>query len=167
MASKAFNYSKWDHIELSDDESDCHPNIDKESWFRMKHRSRLEREEKEDKEIAEMERLTTDDLQRLKIIHARIKAIRSGELADEADVDDIEGLQGEADELTSKVADRNSKIAKYKEARMWNIDNICKVTEERSVLNQNTAMSLRAEDFTPTGATGFNLFFFLFLCGPF
>ena len=47
MTTRAFNYSKWDHIELSDDESDLHPNIDKESWFRMKHRSRLEREEKE------------------------------------------------------------------------------------------------------------------------
>ena len=46
-AARAFNYSKWDNIELSDDESDLHPNIDKESWFRMKHRSRLEREERE------------------------------------------------------------------------------------------------------------------------
>ena len=43
--SKPFDYSKWDNIELSDDESDCHPNIEKESWFRMKHRSRVEREE--------------------------------------------------------------------------------------------------------------------------
>jgi len=154
MASQAFNYSKWDHIELSDDESDCHPNIDKESWFRMKHRSRLEREEKEDKEIAEIERMNSDDLQRVKIITARIKAISNGELADEADSDDIEGLQGEADELNAKVDARNKKIAKYKEARMWNIDNICKVTEERSVVNQNTATSLKAEDFAPTGATG-------------
>jgi cell division cycle protein 37 len=48
--SKGFNYSKWDKIELSDDEEDCHPNIDKESWFRMKHRSRVEREEHEDKD---------------------------------------------------------------------------------------------------------------------
>lgn len=38
---KIFNYSKWDNIDLSDDEKDCHPNIDKESWFRMKHRGRL------------------------------------------------------------------------------------------------------------------------------
>ena len=42
-----FNNSKWDNIELSDDESDLHPNIDKDSWFRMKHRTRLEREAKE------------------------------------------------------------------------------------------------------------------------
>ena len=46
--SKPFDYSKWDNIELSDDEDDVHPNIDKESWFRLKHRSRVEREEKEE-----------------------------------------------------------------------------------------------------------------------
>lgn len=48
--SKPFDYSKWDHIELSDDEDDVHPNIDRESWFRMKHRSRVEREEAEEKD---------------------------------------------------------------------------------------------------------------------
>jgi cell division cycle protein 37 len=48
--SKGFDYSKWDNIELSDDEDDVHPNIDRESWFRMKHRSRVEREEGEDKD---------------------------------------------------------------------------------------------------------------------
>jgi cell division cycle protein 37 len=47
--SKGFDYSKWDNIEISDDETEeIHPNIDKESWFRMKHRSRVEREEREE-----------------------------------------------------------------------------------------------------------------------
>ena len=92
MTSFGEAYSKWDNIELSDDESDLHPNIDKDSWFRMKHRSRLEREEKEDKEIEAMNRTTADDEQRLKIINARIKAIKTGQLdPDEASVDDIEG----------------------------------------------------------------------------
>ena len=48
--SKPFDYSKWDNIELSDDEEDVHPNIDRESWFRMKHRSRVEREDHEAKD---------------------------------------------------------------------------------------------------------------------
>jgi cell division cycle protein 37 len=48
--SKGFDYSKWDKIELSDDEDDVHPNIDRESWFRLKHRSRVEREANEDKD---------------------------------------------------------------------------------------------------------------------
>jgi cell division cycle protein 37 len=43
MAKKPFDYSKWDKIELSDDEEDLHPNIDKDSWFRWKHQARVER----------------------------------------------------------------------------------------------------------------------------
>ena len=50
MSKLAFDYSKWDNIEISDDEADTHPNIDKASWFRMKHRSRVEREETEQME---------------------------------------------------------------------------------------------------------------------
>lgn len=37
--------------------------------------------------------------------------------------------------------------------RAWNIDNICKVKEERSVVNTASSTSLKAEDFAPTGAT--------------
>ena len=51
--SKGFDYSKWDKIDLSDDEDDVHPNIDKASWFRWKHSARVEREGKEAAEIAE------------------------------------------------------------------------------------------------------------------
>ena len=63
LMSKPFDYSKWDNIELSDDEEDCHPNIEKESWFRMKHRSRVEREVSKAKRgpsCSNKRRLTTD-----------------------------------------------------------------------------------------------------------
>ena len=102
MSTFNADYSKWDNIELSDDESDLHPNIDKDSWFRMKHRSRLEREEKEDKEMEAMNRCTGDDKQRLKIIKARIEAIKSGKLdPDEASVDDIVVACNQRSNITS------------------------------------------------------------------
>lgn len=147
-------YSKWDNIELSDDESDLHPNIDKDSWFRMKHRSRLEREEKEDKEMEAMNRCTGDDKQRLKIIKARIEAIKSGKLdPDEASVDDIEGLQGEIDEINMNIAKRDKIIESYMKKRSWNIDNICKVKDEKSIVNKMESTSLKADDYAPTGHT--------------
>lgn len=31
------DYSVWDHIEVSDDEDDTHPNIDTPSLFRWRH----------------------------------------------------------------------------------------------------------------------------------
>ena len=86
-----FNYSKWDNIELSDDEDDLHPNIDKESWFRMKHRSRIEREEREDEEMKQIAKIDAEDNARLAILVARLKALESG--ADDEDAE-FEGACG-------------------------------------------------------------------------
>ena len=96
-----FNYSKWDNIELSDDESDLHPNIDKESWFRMKHRSRLEREDREDKEKTEIAKLRSEFTSRLKIINARLKAIENGTAGEDAEFEDVDALKSEAAEIES------------------------------------------------------------------
>lgn len=101
-----------------------------------------------------MEQATSDDSARIKIIDARIKAIRNGQLVDEADEGDIEGLQGEADELKANIAARNKKIAGFKESRSWNIDNICRVKDEKSIISNGTSTSLKADDFTPNGLTG-------------
>ena len=39
------DYRKWDHIEVSDDEDDTHPNIDTPSLYRWRHQARVERME--------------------------------------------------------------------------------------------------------------------------
>jgi cell division cycle protein 37 len=145
--SKGFNYSKWDNIELSDDESDLHPNIDKDSWFRMKHRTRLEREEKEDREVQAWNQKTAQDSTRLNIINARIKAVEAGEgdAGEDAEFEDVEALKVEKKELESQIAERNQKIAEINERRSWNIDNICKVKEEKTVVNDPTIRSLSAD----------------------
>ena len=37
------NYSKWDNIEISDDEDDTHPNIHTPSLFKWRHEARVQR----------------------------------------------------------------------------------------------------------------------------
>lgn len=141
--SKGFDYSKWDKIELSDDEADCHPNIDKESWFRMKHRSRVEREENEakDKENIhkEMEkasrRITQLQYDLRKLEHA--KAEDSDD--DDVDLDDREALQTELEELQKANATRQAKLDEYEKNKKWNVDNMFEVKEERTVVNPNAA----------------------------
>lgn len=59
----SINYSKWDKIELSDDEDfECHPNVDKKSMVRWKqaqiHKERREREDQRD--LLKMEYDTTE-----------------------------------------------------------------------------------------------------------
>jgi cell division cycle protein 37 len=69
----------------------------------------------------------------------------------------MEALEGEANELQGKIDARVKKENEYMERRKWNIDNICKVSEERSATNDYKSASLKAEDFVPTGKTEANL----------
>ena len=153
MAAKTFDYSKWDNIELSDDESDLHPNIDKESWFRMKHRARVEREEKEDHEIKELERKNDENNNRLKIIKARLNGLSNKKDDNDEEYEDVDALKAEAQELEGLVNTRNKRITDIKKKRAWNIDNICKVSEEKTIVNKSEAQSLKASEFAPTGIT--------------
>ena len=112
-----FDYSKWDNIELSDDESDLHPNIDKESWFRMKHRSRLEREEQEDKEMVEIKKAESEARSRQKIINARLKAIEDGTAGEEAEFEDVEALQSESSEIQANLDMMAKRVKEITERR--------------------------------------------------
>lgn len=147
--ARSFDYSKWDNIELSDDESDLHPNIDKESWFRLKHRSRLEREEREDEEVKGLNQKTKEDKARISIIEARLKAANSAQASGDDDNDaqyeDLDALQIELNELKGQIAIREKRIGDIQERRKWNIDNICKTKEEKTIVNKLQANSLKAE----------------------
>lgn len=79
--------------------------------------------------------------------------MQSGLAEEDAEFEDIDALNGEKLELEGLIATRNTRITEIKERRAWNIDNICKVTEEKSVVNKTAPSSLKAEDFTPTGLT--------------
>ena len=100
MSKLAFDYSKWDNIEISDDEADTHPNIDKASWFRMKHRSRVEREETEKMEKTAMEKENKADGEREREIVRLLAEVRSG--GDAAEYEDEDALVGELEEVRGR-----------------------------------------------------------------
>ncbi|KAL7565247.1 hypothetical protein ACA910_014545 [Epithemia clementina (nom. ined.)] len=144
--SKPFDYSKWDKIELSDDEADCHPNIDKESWFRMKHRSRVEREENEEKDKAKIKAEMEKADHRIKVLEHDLKKIDlqrkqdkeegdDDDDDDDDDLDDREGLLAEMNELKKANAERQRKLDEYEKNKKWNVDNMFQVKEERTVVN--------------------------------
>jgi cell division cycle protein 37 len=140
--SKPFNYSKWDNIELSDDEADVHPNIERESWFRMKHRSRVEREEREEvdkrriREEISKANLRIEEIQR--ILQRQRKGGKGNEGADDDDEEDTEGLVVELEELQSANAQRQSKLNYYEKHKKWNVDNMCHVVAEKTVITSKT-----------------------------
>jgi len=122
-----FDYSKWDNIELSDDEDDVHPNIDKDAWFRLKHRTRVEKDE--DNSVKEGK------------LNKRLEQIRS-ELA----------VFGEAGQTHTKAlklkkeADQiEADLAKMRKDTKWNADNMCKTTENRGVVTGTTGPDVGPE----------------------
>ncbi|VEU45165.1 unnamed protein product [Pseudo-nitzschia multistriata] len=149
--SKPFDYSKWDKIELSDDEDDVHPNIDRESWFRMKHRSRVEREEHEAKDKKRINSEMDKANQRLKMLERDMKKIvkRKAEDSDsdDDDLDDVEAIKIEMEELKSQNAQRQATLDEYEKNKKWNVDNMFEVKEERTMVNKNAAKS----NYTSTG----------------
>jgi len=156
--SKPFDYSKWDKIELSDDEEDVHPNIDKESWFRMKHRSRVEREEMEEKDKKRINEEMETANQRIRMLERDLQKIEQQKLKrqdddddddddDEDDLDDTEAIKIEIEELKTQNKARQGKLDEYEKNKKWNVDNMFQVKEERTVIKPNAAKS----NYTETG----------------
>jgi cell division cycle protein 37 len=134
--SKPFDYSKWDNIELSDDESDCHPNIEKESWFRMKHRSRVEREETEEADKKKINKESKRDDLRIKELEERLSKMAAPVAeGEEEDLEDPEGMRAEIEELTKANAARQAKLDHYEKNKKWNVDNLSTVVDDKSLVN--------------------------------
>ena len=119
----------------------------------MKHRSRLEREQKEDEEKRGLEKLIAQETARLTIINARLKSIADGTGGEGAEFEDTEALQYEADEIQQKLKTQRERIAAIDFKRSWSVDEICKVKSEKSIVNDAKVTSLKAEDYKPSGAT--------------
>jgi len=85
-----------------------------DSWFRMKHRTRLEREQREDEEIKQMNKQTAEDRVRLSMIEAKLSNPPSGE---DAEFEDLDALKGERDEILEKISQRESRISDINKRR--------------------------------------------------
>ena len=89
--------------------------------------------------------------QRLKVLeHELAKLSTTTQDADDDDDDDLgegEGIQAEMEELKKANAARQAKLDEYEKHQKWNVDNICHVTEERTVISKDAAKT----KFTPDG----------------
>jgi cell division cycle protein 37 len=96
MSKLSFDYSKWDRLELSDDEDTHHPNLDKNLNIRV---NRITRDRKED------------------------------------EIDTEKAAAEEAGDAT--------KAAKLENKRPLHVGNLCKVTDERTIINRAEGRSDR------------------------
>jgi len=120
--ARPVDYSRWNHIEVSDDEDDTHPNIDKESLWRWKKQARLEREKRE----AEEKRKIQEEHARVKskLIEARTE-LKDDQLA--AD------LAAQEAAYAAKEAEIERMERLYPK---WSSSNMCKDGFSKSVVNK-------------------------------
>lgn len=126
------DYSKWDHIEVSDDEDDTHPNIDTPSLFRWRHQARIERDAAWRTEKSEFEsnrRAFLEKYQNCKRALAEAKATGSDQLPELTK--EMERLEVEEQDWQKK----EKELQKKERLRPWNIDTICHEGKTKTVIN--------------------------------
>ncbi|CAH8576169.1 unnamed protein product [Heterobilharzia americana] len=128
------NYSKWDHIEVSDDEDDTHPNIDTPSLFRWRHQARLERDAAWKKEKEEFEQNYKSFLAKYNESQQKLNQ------AKEAGAEDVNELQKRFEELeveAKKWLAKEAEMKKKERLRPLNIDTICKEGKSKTCINSS------------------------------
>ncbi|XP_046573660.1 hsp90 co-chaperone Cdc37-like [Haliotis rubra] len=127
------NYSKWDHIEISDDEDDTHPNIDTASLNRWRHQARLDRMEQQQKKKDDLAKDRDRHQQKLVDMKHKLKE------AEEQASADMGKLKIEVSELEKQEKDFKKKeedLLKEERLTPLNIDTICHDGMSKTVINK-------------------------------
>lgn len=131
------DYSVWDHIEVSDDEDDTHPNIDTPSLFRWRHQARVERMEEFQKKGEEMDKTLCETRRKLADVQKRVKELSISK-TDEAKAE-LSKAQAEEKKLKKEEREWERKTDEYKreEKKMpWNVDTLSKDGFSKSIVNK-------------------------------
>ncbi|XP_034996273.1 hsp90 co-chaperone Cdc37 [Zootoca vivipara] len=141
------DYSVWDHIEVSDDEDETHPNIDTPSLFRWRHQARVERMEQFHKEKEEVDKGCRDCKRKLAECQRKIKEL---ELANvDSTKSELQRLQAEAQQLKKEEKSWEEKVddLRKKEKNMpWNVDTLSREGFSKSVFNVKEEQGEESEE---------------------
>jgi len=80
-----------------------------------------------------------------RILTKQSKSVNTDSDSDDDDLEDRDGLQAELEELRKANAARQSKLDEYEKNKTWNVDNMCHVVEERTIVNKKVAPKFNAE----------------------
>ncbi|KAI4896176.1 hypothetical protein NFI96_003832 [Prochilodus magdalenae] len=130
------DYSVWDHIEVSDDEDDTHPNIDTPSLFKWRHQARVERMEAFQKKGEDLEKSVAESKRRLQEAQKKVKELSL--LNTEEAKPQLVKAQEEEKRLKKEERSCEKKLEEHRreEKKMpWNVDTLSKDGFSKSVLN--------------------------------
>lgn len=141
------DYSVWDHIEVSDDEDDTHPNIDTPSLFRWRHQARVERMDEFQKKGEEMNKVLLECRRKVADAHKKVQEL-AGATSDDAKAElskaqaEEKKLKKEEREWEKKVDDHNREEKKMP----WNVDTLSKDGFSKSIVNVKPDTSEETEE---------------------
>lgn len=126
----------WDHIEVSDDEDDTHPNIDTPSLFRWRHQARVERMEDFQKKGEELSKGLSECRRKLADTQKKIQELTISASSDtKTDLSKVQAeekkLKKEEREWVKKLDDHNREEKKMP----WNVDTLSKDGFSKSIVN--------------------------------
>ncbi|XP_033927932.1 hsp90 co-chaperone Cdc37 [Melopsittacus undulatus] len=130
------DYSVWDHIEVSDDEDETHPNIDTASLFRWRHQARVERMEQFQKEKEELDKGCRECKRKLSECLRKMRELEVS--APDGGKGELEKLQAEAQQLRKEEKSWEKKLEELKKKEKnlpWNVDTLSKDGFSKSVFN--------------------------------
>jgi len=128
------DYSKWDHIEISDDEDDTHPNVDTASLFRWRHQARLDREEQRNHEWDAVKRgksATTNEIKELE------KKLNNHSLTD-VEAAKLKLSKAELKKQEDEFKKKEEALKLKDQETPWNVDTICKDGFSKTAINKIT-----------------------------
>eukprot|EP00041_Stephanoeca_diplocostata_P007075 m.97633 g.97633 ORF g.97633 m.97633 type:complete len:375 (-) comp16718_c0_seq5:341-1465(-) len=134
------DYSKWDHIEISDDEDDTHPNVDTPSLFKWRHEARIQRAEEKKQEKAKKNAQSKLRKSKLEELKEKIKKLEDSESKDEGTQAQLTGLQKEyasVEKEEKEFEEKEAELERYeKEHPNWDVDTISSDKHNRTIINK-------------------------------
>jgi len=161
MSSKPFDYSKWDNIELSDDE-DTHPGaqfIEAQTLRRIKREAH---EHKEKERLAKIDALKAEKRDARRTIReleqTLVSLVESLGVDGSASVDAAEKARATRDEIETRrraCAETEAKIEELERQRKYNAEEMCYVASEKTLVGaackpeeESRAARMSYEEFT-------------------
>ncbi|XP_076838794.1 hsp90 co-chaperone Cdc37 [Brachyhypopomus gauderio] len=141
------DYSVWDHIEVSDDEDDTHPNIDTPSLFRWRHQARVERMEAFQKKGDELEKNLSES--RRKLVEAQRKVQELAQASTEESKRELEAARAQEKQLRREERSCEKKLEDYRrdeKKQPWNVDTLSRDGFSKSVVNVKSEVTEDTEE---------------------
>ena len=127
------DYRKWDHIEVSDDEDDTHPNIDTPSLFKWRHEARVQR-------MDDMKNKTESVEAEKKKIEAKLKEVKERVKREEEaggdNLDDLKKSLSDIEKQKESVSKKEAEVLKEKKSMPHNVDTLSSAGFSKTIVNK-------------------------------